>query len=124
MVIVSFVICEAQTDKQAQSPKTRVVILGVSHSSQLVAESSQPGMFRAFFDRVKPAAFCIERSPQEFARNDFYEFTYEQQYLIVPYAKKRGIPLLPVDWLPSSEYSLLAFYLPDLEKPVFLRADS
>ena len=124
LLIIASIACAAQTQSPPVSIKTKVVILGVEHSAQLVAESYQPAVFRAFFDRVKPDAICIERSPQEFARNDFYEFTYEQQYLTVPYAKERKIPLYPVDWLPSSEDSSLAFNLPDLEKPFFVRNPS
>src|SRR5262245_6906296 len=67
-------LAAAQTEPK---PKTRLVILGVSHSQQLVAESYQPAVFRAFFDRVKADAIGIERSPDELARNDHYEFTYE-----------------------------------------------
>jgi len=117
-------ICPAQASKQPEPGKTKVVVLGVGHSSQLVAESYQPAVLRAFFDRVRPEAICIERSPQEFARNDFYEFTYEQQYLTIPYAKEHHIPIYPVDWLPSAEDSMLAYNLPDLEKPPFVRAAS
>src|SRR4051794_9791365 len=47
---------------------TTLVILGVEHSAQLAARAYHPGFFRAFFDRVRPAAICIERSPDEFAR--------------------------------------------------------
>lgn len=117
-------ICFAQHSQRTGFPKTKIVILGIGHSPQLVAENYQPAVFRAFFDRVKPDVICIERSPQEFARNDFYEFTYEQQYLTVPYAKERRIPLYPIDWLPSAEDTLLAFNISDLEKPPFVRQAS
>lgn len=119
--IILFEVCSAQNPQQTPLIKTKVVILGVSHSSQLVAESDQPAVLRAFFDRVKPDAICIERAPQEFARNDYYEFTYEQQYLTVPYAKEHRIPLYPVDWLPPAEDTSLAFNISDLEKPPFVR---
>lgn len=105
-------------------PKTKIIILGVSHSQELAAESYQPAVFRAYFDRVQPAAFCIERSPNEFERGDFYEFTYEQQFLTVPYAREHHIPIFPVDWLPSREDSQLAFGMPNLEQPPFLRPSS
>lgn len=123
-LISGSVICHSQTSKQAAPVKTKVVVLGVTHSAQLIAESYQPAIFRAFFDRVKPDAICIERSPQEFARNDFYEFTYEQQYLTIPYAKENHIPLYPVDWLPSPEDTSLAFNLSELDKPFFIRNPS
>lgn len=106
---------------QANPQKTKVAILGVGHSTQLIAESYQPAALRAFIERVKPDAICIERSPEEFARNDFYEFTYEQQYLTVPLARERKISLYPIDWLPSSDDTLLAFNIADLEKPPFIR---
>lgn len=122
--LIFWAVCFAQTSEGAPPTKTKVVILGVGHSPQLVAESYQPAAFRAFFDRVKPDAICIERSPQEFARNDFYEFTYEQQYLTAPYAKERRIPLFPVDWLPSAEDQVLAFGVSDLERPLFVRRAS
>lgn len=77
----------------------RCVILGVSHSAQLLAETYQPAVFRAFFTRVKPEAICVERSPEEFARLDFYEFTYEAQFISVPYAKAHGLALCPIDWV-------------------------
>jgi hypothetical protein len=40
---------------------TKVVLLGVKHSAQLVAGSYQPAMFRAFMDRVNPLAICVAR---------------------------------------------------------------
>lgn len=122
--IILFGICSAQNSQQTPVVKTKIVILGVGHSPQLVAESYQPAIFRAFFDRVKPDAICIERAPQEFARNDYYEFTYEQQYLTVPYAKEHRIPLYPMDWLPAAEDTSLAFNLSDLERPPFVRRAS
>lgn len=122
--IILFGICSAQNSPHTPVVKTKIVILGVGHSPQLVAESYQPAIFRAFFDRVKPDAICIERAPQEFARKDYYEFTYEQQFLTVPYAKEHRIPLYPVDWLPSAEDTSLAFNLSDLERPPFVRPAS
>jgi hypothetical protein len=120
--IIPFEVCSAQNSQQAAPLiKTKIVILGVGHSPQLVAEGYQPAVFRAFFDRVKPDAICIERAPQEFARNDYYEFTYEQQYLTVPYAKEHRIPLYPIDWLPTAEDTLLAYNISDLERPPFVR---
>lgn len=122
--LASFGICQAQSALNSALFKTKVIILGVAHSPQLVAESYQPAVLRAYIDRVKPDAVCIERSPQEFARNDFYEFTYEQQYLVVPYARERQIPLCPIDWLPAAEDTSLAFNIADLEVPPFVRRAS
>ena len=122
--LASFGICQAQTSGQSSTPKTKVIILGVAHSPQLVAESYQPAALRAYIDRVKPDAICVERSPQEFARNDFYEFTYEQQYLVVPYARQHRIPLCPIDWLPAAEDTSLAFNIANLEEPPFVRRAS
>lgn len=99
---------------------TEVVILGVSHSAMLVSESYRPAVFRAYMDRVAPSAVCIERAPEEFARGSDYEFTYEIQHIAVPYARARGIPLCPFDWLPPDEDQLLAFGV-DIEEPPFLR---
>lgn len=101
--------------------ETTIVVLGVEHSIQLVSEFHQPAVFRAFNDRVSPHAICIERSPEEFARSDFYEFTYEQQFLTVPYAKDRGIPVYPIDWLPKNDDQALVWGISDLESPPFLR---
>ena len=64
-------------------PRTRLVVLGVDHSAQLVSESNSPGMLSAFFDRVKPDVICIERPPEQAARGDHYEFTYEIQGVVL-----------------------------------------
>lgn len=88
---------------------TTLVVLGVEHSAQLAGRAYHPGYLRAFFDRVRPAALCVERSPDEFARGDYYEFTYEVQHVAVPYARQHGIELCPVDWLPSRDDERLAF---------------
>jgi len=80
---------------------TEVVIVGVTHSAMLAAESQQPASFRAYFERVRPDAICIERAPSEFARGSHYEFTYEIQNIAVPYARENDIPLCPFDWLPA-----------------------
>ena len=100
------------------------MILGVTHSGQLVSSALQPAALRAFITRVKPNAILIERSPEEFSRSDFYEFTYEQQFVIVPFARQQKIPLYPIDWLPTEDDLLLAFGVQDLEVPAFTRNPS
>ncbi|MEP7346534.1 MAG: hypothetical protein ABI877_14785, partial [Gemmatimonadaceae bacterium] len=108
------------TRPPAPAATTRVIVLGVNHSIQLVSPQAQPAAFRAFFDRVAPDGIAIERDPDSFARGDHYEFTYEIQYLTVPYAREAKIPLFPVDWIPPVEDQLLAFGL-DLDRPPPLR---
>lgn len=88
---------------------TRVVVLGVNHAAQLVSESDQPAALAAFVTRVAPQAICIERAPEQFARNDHYEFTYEIQDIVVPLARARGISLCPFDWMPPAEDEVLGF---------------
>jgi hypothetical protein len=105
---------------QVSPESTQVVILGVNHSAELLAESQRPALFRAFFDRVNPTAIAVERDPQSFARNDFYEFTYEVQHIVLPWAKERRLPIDPIDWVPPTEDQRLLFGL-DLEAAPFLR---
>lgn len=102
---------------------TRVVVLGVSHSNQLVAEGDQPAMLDAFIARVHPDAICIERAPRPYSRGDFYEFTYEQQGVVVPYARRHHIAIYPIDWEPSREDELLGWGI-DLDTPPELRPDT
>lgn len=100
---------------------TEVVVLGVDHSAQLINRRQQAGALRAVFQTIDPAAICIERAPERVARNDHYEFTYEIQDVIVPWAREKGLPLCPFDWLPSAEDSALAFGIADLEAPPAVR---
>lgn len=109
------------TSLSLSSQKPNVVILGVGHSTQLINYAQQPAAIRAFIDKVDPKAICIERSPEEYSSNDFYEFTYEQQYTVVPLAKEKNIPLHPIDWLPSETDTELGFGIRDLSVPRFLR---
>ena len=88
---------------------TTLIVLGVDHSAQLGSRTYHPGYLRAFIERVHPAAICVERSPDEFARGDYYEFTYEVQHVTVPYARAHGVDICPVDWLPSRDDERLAF---------------
>lgn len=108
----------------APAKVTEVVILGVDHAAQLVNRRHQPAAMRAFFDRVAPSAICIERSPERVARNDHYEFTYEIQDIVVPWAREKRLPLCPFDWLPAPEDSALAIGIADLEAPPFVRHDA
>lgn len=103
---------------------TKLIVLGVGHSNQLVTKECQPAAYRAFLDRVKPDVIGIERSPLEFNRSDFYEFTYEQQYIVVPYAKKNKIPLRPFDWLVNGEEQKLAWNIADIEQPPLIRDEN
>lgn len=103
-----------------RQPRTRLVILGVDHSAQLVSESNGPGMLSAFIDRVKPDVICIERPPEQAARGDHYEFTYEIQGVVLPYAAARRIEVRPIDWMPSLEDQKLAFGI-DLDEPPEVR---
>ncbi|MDT3454363.1 hypothetical protein ROV96_09965 [Stenotrophomonas pavanii] len=101
---------------------SRVIILGVDHAAQLVSSNDSPAMLAAFLDRAQPDAICIERSPEAFARNDYYEFTYEVQDVIVPFARARGVDLCPIDWAPPSEDAKLGFGT-DLEAIPQVRPD-
>ncbi|MEJ1095397.1 MULTISPECIES: hypothetical protein [unclassified Pseudoxanthomonas] len=101
---------------------TRVVVLGVNHAAQLVSESDQPAALAAFVTRLAPQAICVERAPEQFARNDHYEFTYEIQDVVVPLARARGISLCPFDWMPPAEDEVLGFgmsisTLPEVRPP-------
>ncbi|MFK3646865.1 hypothetical protein ACI2IY_00305 [Lysobacter enzymogenes] len=102
------------------TPVTTVVVLGVDHAAQLVAERDQPALLEAFLDRAKPDAICIERTPDAYARGDFYEFTYEVQDVAVPFARRRGIELCPIDWEPPVEDQRLGFGMA-LDTPPELR---
>ena len=118
-LLILFVLITAIMPTFGQKPN--VVILGVGHSTQLINHNHQPAAIRAFISKVKPSAICIERSPEEFSRNDFYEFTYEQQFVVVPYSRENNIPLYPVDWVPSETDSELGFGIKDLNVPRFVR---
>ncbi|WP_368564724.1 hypothetical protein [Pseudoxanthomonas sp. UTMC 1351] len=101
---------------------TRVVVLGVNHAAQLVSESDQPAALAAFVTRLAPQAICVERAPEQFARNDHYEFTYEIQDVVVPLARACGISLCPFDWMPPAEDEVLGFSmsistLPEVRTP-------
>lgn len=104
----------------ASGAPARVVVLGVDHAAQLVAEDDRPGMLAAFIERVDPHAICVERAPEPFARGDLYEFTYEIQDVVLPYAQAHGIDLCPFDWEPSREDQMLGWGL-DLSAPLEVR---
>lgn len=111
----------AASAAEREDAPTELIVLGVDHAAQLVNRRQQPAALRAFFESIAPSAICIERSPERFARGDHYEFTYEIQDVIVPWARESGAPLHPFDWLPSPEDTSLAFGVDDLERPPLLR---
>lgn len=87
----------------------RVIVLGVDHAVQLVAENDRPGLLAAFIERVAPDAICVERAPEPFARGNMYEFTYEIQDVALPYAHAHDIAVCPFDWEPSYEDQMLGW---------------
>ncbi|MBY8821534.1 hypothetical protein [Sphingomonas colocasiae] len=106
----------------AEAP-TRVIVLGVEHAAQLVAKGDQPGALAAFATALAPDAICIERAPEQFARGDHYEFTYEIQGILLPLAAETGVDICPFDWMPPVEDQKLALGL-DLETPPEIRPQS
>lgn len=114
---------QAENPLPAAQPRTRVVILGVDHAAQLVAEADQPGAQAAFIAALAPDAICIERPPAQAARGDFYEFTYEVQDVVLPYAAANHTALCPIDWMPPVEDQLLAFGV-NLDEPPEVRRPS
>lgn len=108
------------TPAQVPQDRARVAILGVDHAAQLVAESDQPGMLAAWLSLVKPAAVCIERPPEQASRQDYYEFTYEVQGIILPWAARNAAEICPIDWMPPLDDQLLGFGL-DLDAPPEIR---
>lgn len=109
----------AQAADTVAAPTT-VTVLGVDHAAQLVAERDPPALLAAFLDRVEPDAICIERAPEAYARGDYYEFTYEVQDVVVPFARRAGIELCPIDWEPPVEDQRLGFGMA-LDAPPELR---
>ena len=99
---------------------TRVAILGVEHAAQLVSEHDQPGVLAAFLEQLAPDAVCIERPPEQAARGDYYEYTYEVQGVILPYAAVHPVALCPIDWMPPVEDAKLGFGV-DLDTPLEIR---
>ena len=122
LLLLGLVMLRSHEAVAASAPAT-VVILGVNHSAQLVSEADQPGMLTAFMDEIKPDAVCVERPPELAARGDFYEFTYEVQGIIVPYAAAHPVQLCPIDWMPPVEDEKLAFGI-DLDVPPEVRPAS
>jgi hypothetical protein len=102
------------------SSRTRVIVLGVEHSAQLVSEADRPGLLAAFIEQLHPNAICIERPPEQAARRDFYEFTYEVQGVILPYVASHPTEVCPIDWMPSTDDQMLAFGT-DLDRPPEIR---
>lgn len=100
--------------------KSKIVILGVNHSYQLVSKECQPAAYRAFMNRLKPDGIGIERAPENFIRSHYYEFTYEQQNLCVPYAIEKGIQIHPFDWNITTEDQLLAWDI-SIDEPPLIR---
>jgi len=116
MLVVGVVLAMLSLPARGAPPEaaTQVIVLGVDHAAQLAAREDRPAVLAAFLDRAAPDAICIERSPEAFARNDFYEFTYEVQDVVVPFARERNIDVCPFDWHPSTEDAQLGFGM-DLE---------
>lgn len=109
----------AATAAEPDAP-ARVIVLGVGHAAQLVAENDRPGLLAAFIERTAPDAICVERAPEPFARGDMYEFTYEIQDVVLPHARARGIAVCPFDWEPSHEDQMLGWGI-DLTAPPEVR---
>ena len=109
--------------QKAHPARTRVVILGVDHSTQLVSRSNEAGMLTVFIEKLRPAAICIERTPELTERRDFYEFTYEVQGIVLPYVATHPTDLCPVDWMPTVGDQQLVFGS-DLDQPPEIRPKS
>ncbi|RDZ28712.1 hypothetical protein [Lysobacter silvisoli] len=118
--LLLFALLQAAGVQAQEAKPTTVVVLGVDHAAQLVARNDSPALLDAFLDKLDPDAICIERSPEAFARGDYYDFTYEVQDLVVPMARREGIELCAMDWMPPAEDMKLGFGL-DLEAPPELR---
>jgi hypothetical protein len=80
----------------------QVVILGVSHGAELINPKLNPGRYRSYIDAVAPDLLLIERDPRRATFGDWYEFTYEQQHIVLPYAREHHIPVVPFGWQPPA----------------------
>lgn len=86
----------------AAKKPAKLIILGVTHGAELVDPAQNPGRYRAYFHAVKPDVLLIERDPRRAELGDWYPFTYEQQHIVVPYARAHGIPVVPFGWFPPA----------------------
>lgn len=84
--------------KHYKRGKTNIVILGCEHSSQLINPKMSPAVFRAFFNRVRPDAVCLETTAEYITEAKFFHFSYESWGIAYPWAVKNNIPVYGVDW--------------------------
>lgn len=115
--------CCGPSGSVRQDEVTTVVILGVEHGAQLLAEQYRPAVLRAWLERVAPDGIAVERHPDAFAAGDFYGFTIEIQDIALPWARARGVPIHPFDWEPPREEMALAFGF-DLQATPLIRPDA
>ena len=102
-----------------------MVVLGVDHSAQLVSRQYQPAVFTAFFNRVKPAAICIERGIPTTTRVAVSTSSPTSSRTSPCRTSRRtGVPLFPIDWMPSADDQQLVWGVSNISTPGLLRRPS
>ncbi|MDD5361685.1 MAG: carbohydrate binding domain-containing protein [Ignavibacteria bacterium] len=91
--------------KQFKTGKTNIVVLGCEHSSELINPKMFPAVFRAFFNRLKPDAVCLETKSEWLADKKFFPASYESWGITYPWAVKNNVPVFGVDWQPDIKAS-------------------
>jgi len=95
--------------KANESEKAEVVILGVSHSAQLFVQDYRPAILRGWLANASPDVIAVELTPSRFDSKNYYDFTYEIQGVVIPFANEFGIGLAPFDWEPAKKEGRLMF---------------
>lgn len=83
-----------------------VLVLAAIHAPwQFRSARFTPAHVRAALEAARPDVVAIECPPEWFARGRYHEVTWEAEGVAVPFARARGIPVVPVDWqdLPERE---------------------
>lgn len=91
IVITVFLRC-------SQERKTEILVLGTIHQFHYVAEGYSTTILKALLEKLQPDVVCIETRPKDFERDDYSKSPPEVGQVIVPWAKKNGVEIIPIDW--------------------------
>jgi hypothetical protein len=96
--------------------QTEVVLVGTFHS--LIYESSvyHPDTLRYLLKRIDPQAVFAEIRPKDIKKDGLGRAPADIKHVVVPWARKRGLPIVAIDWWKEGSRQMHAKFMAELRK--------
>ncbi len=96
--------------------RTMVTVIGSYHHSLKKMKNYSPAVLTELIAKSSPQVIATEIRPEDFAKGDTSHNPWDVNEVVLPYAARKSIEVIPIDWWPNDMRSKQDAFFRQLKK--------